>query len=93
MQLPPAHMYAAEMQSVLVVQLVLHALVPQMNGVQELVAGVWQVPVPLQVDAGWYVDVEQVWAMHWEPLAYFWQFPPPSHEPFVPQVAMPASVH
>lgn len=41
------------MQSVFVVQLVLQALVPQMNGVQELVAGVWQVPVPLQVDAGW----------------------------------------
>lgn len=31
--------------------------------------------------------------MHWDPLAYFWQLPPPSHEPFVPQVAMPASVH
>jgi hypothetical protein len=55
MQLPPAHMYAAEMQSVLVVQVVLQALVPQMNGVQELVDGVTQepVPVPVQVDGGW----------------------------------------
>jgi hypothetical protein len=47
-------MYAAEMQSVSAVQVVLQALVPQMNGVQELVAGVTQapVPVPVQVDAG-----------------------------------------
>ena len=45
-------MYAAEMQSLLVVQVVLQAFVPQMKGVQELVAGVWQVPVPLQVEAG-----------------------------------------
>jgi hypothetical protein len=64
-------MYAAEMQSALVVQVVLQALVPQMNGVQEEVAGVTQVPAVLQVEAGWRVDVEQVGAMHWVPLAYF----------------------
>jgi hypothetical protein len=78
MQLPAEHMYAAEMQSEFVVQLVLQALVPQMKGVQELVVGVWQVPVPLQVDAGWYVDVEQLWAMQVVPLAYLRQLPPPS---------------
>ena len=71
MQAPPAHMYAAEMQSVLVVQVVRQAFVPQMKGVQELVAGVTQVPAVLQVEAGWYVDVEQVCAMHVVPLAYF----------------------
>jgi hypothetical protein len=59
------------MQSALVAQVVLQALVPQMNGVHELVAGVTQVPVPLQVDAGWRVDVAQVCAMHCVPLAYF----------------------
>jgi hypothetical protein len=64
-------MYAAEMQSALVVQVVLQALGPQMNGVQELVVGVTQVPVVLQVEAGWYVEVAQLWAMHWVPLAYF----------------------
>jgi hypothetical protein len=52
MQLPPAHMYAAEMQSALVLQVVLQAFVPQMKGVQELVAGVTQDPAVLQVDAG-----------------------------------------
>lgn len=71
MQDPPAHMYAAEMQSVSAVQAVLHALVPQMNGVQELVAGVTHVPEVLQVEAGWYVEVAQLWATHWVPLAYF----------------------
>ena len=45
-------MYAAEMQSVSAVQVVLQALVPQMNGVQELVVGVTQVPAVLQVEAG-----------------------------------------
>jgi hypothetical protein len=64
-------MYAAEMQSVSAVQVVLQALVPQMNGVQELVAGVTQVPEVLQVEAGWYVEVAQLWAMHVVPLAYF----------------------
>ncbi len=95
MQLPAEHMYAAEMQSALVVQVVLHAFVPQMNGVQELVAGVTQlpVPVPVQVDAGWRVEVEQVGAMHCVPLAVIWHFPPPSQKPFVPQVARPASAH
>jgi len=64
-------MYAAEMQSVSAVQVVLQALVPQMNGVQELVVGVTQVPAVLQVEAGWYVDVAQLCAMHVVPLAYF----------------------
>jgi hypothetical protein len=46
-------MYAAEMQSVSAVHVALQALGPQMNGVQELAAGVTQVPVVLQVEAGW----------------------------------------
>jgi len=45
-------MYAAEMQSALVPQEVLQAFVPQMNGVQELVAGVMQTPAVLQVELG-----------------------------------------
>lgn len=79
------------MQSVLVVQMVLHALVPQMKGVQELVAGVTQVPVPLQLDASWSVEVAQVCAMHWVPLAHLRQAPLPSQKPSRPQLAMLAA--
>src|ERR1700729_1310895 len=86
MQLPPEHMYAAEMQSALVAQVVLHALIPQMNGVHERAAGVTQVPVPLQLDAGCSVEVTQVCALHSVPLAYFWQAPFPSQYPSIPQL-------
>ena len=81
------------MQSALVAQVTLQALVPQMNGVHELVAGVTQVPVPLQFDAGWRVEVAQVCAMHCVPLAYFWQAPLPSQKPSLPQLAAPPLVH
>jgi len=81
------------MQSALEAQVVLQALVPQMNGVHELVVGVTQVPVPLQVDCGCKVEVVQVCAMHWVPLAYFWQAPLPSQKPLVPQEGASASVH
>jgi hypothetical protein len=80
------------MQSALLAQVVLHALAPQMNGVHEEVAGVTQVPVPLQVEVGWKVEVAQLWPMHWVPPAYFWQAPLPSQKPSLPQLVIPASV-
>jgi hypothetical protein len=80
------------MQSALVAQVVLQALVPQMKGVQELVAGVTQVPVPLQLDIGCSVEVAQVCAMHWIPLAHFRHAPLPSQKPSRPQLAMLAAV-
>jgi hypothetical protein len=60
--------------------------------VHELVADVTQVPVPLQVDWGWRVEVAQVGAMHCVPLAYFWHAPFPSQKASVPQLGLPASV-
>jgi hypothetical protein len=79
------------MQSALVVQMVLQAVGPQMKGVQELVAGVTQVPVPLQFDASCSVAVAQLCAMHCVPLAHFRQAPLPSQKPSRPQLAMLAA--
>jgi hypothetical protein len=52
------------MQSALLVQLVLHAPVPQVYGEHEEVVGVPQVPAPLQVAAAVSVDPVQVAATH-----------------------------
>jgi hypothetical protein len=45
----------------------------------------------LQVKVVNVVPVESQVAWHWSPAAYFWQAPPPSHQPLVPQVATPWS--
>ena len=81
------------MQSALVVQLVLQALVPQMNGVQELVAGSGRFRCRCRSTPDGKSTSSRSGRCTWDPLAYFWQAPLPSHEPFVPQVATPASVH
>lgn len=65
------------------------ALVSQAYGKHDVVAGVMQVPAPLQVESG--VDalvvVGQVASMHGVPEAHFWHAPA-SHLPLVPQVDM-----
>jgi hypothetical protein len=57
------------------------------------VGGDVQVPLPLQVVAGVRVEPVQEAAPHAVPAAYLWQAPLPSQNPFVPQVAAPASLH
>jgi len=52
-----------------------------------------QVPVPLQTEAGAWVDPVQVAGAHCVPAAYFWQAPAPLQNPLLPQLVAPASVH
>ena len=47
---------------------------------------IWQVPVPLHVRGGVYVDPAQLCCTQTVPLAYIRQPPPPSHAPSLPQV-------
>jgi hypothetical protein len=54
--------------------------------VQELVVGVEQVPVPLQVAFGVSVEPAQVAPTQVVPEGYFWQAPLPLQRPLVPQV-------
>ena len=72
-------------QFAFVVQVVVQALAPQMNGVQAFVAGVTQVPLPLQVDAGCAVPVVQDAAPQLVPETKFRQAPAPLHVPSRPQ--------
>jgi len=92
-QLPERQVFGL-VQSVLVVQVVRQAPpVPHTNGSHDDGDVVWQVPVPLQVRAGAYVDPTQVAAAQTVPVAYSRQAPLPSQLPSVPQVDAPLSVH
>jgi hypothetical protein len=91
-QLPALHTFGL-LQSALVVQVVLHAPVPQTNGSQLEVVAAWQVPVPLQVRADVSVTPVQLAAAHCVPDAYRRQAPLPLQKPSVPQAAAPLSVH
>jgi hypothetical protein len=63
-------------------------------GEQFVAVGVEQVPpVPLQVGAGVNSATVQMAFPQTVLDGYFWQAPAPSHEPFVPQLAAPRSVH
>ena len=56
-------------------------------------AGVTQVPVPLQVEAGCSVEPVQLAPMQVVPDGNFWKAPFPSHRPSVEQVEAPAFEH
>lgn len=73
-------------QLALVVQVVAQAVLPQMNGVHGFVAGVTQVPLPLQVDAGCAVPAVQDAAPQLVPETAFRQAPAPLQVPSRPQV-------
>jgi hypothetical protein len=88
LQTYPAAQSPAAVHEVRHVPFVLHAYVPQEDCVPA-----WQVPVPLHVRACVYVPAAQVSAAHDVPAAYRSQAPAPSHAPFVPQLAAPASAH
>ena len=85
-QSPPLH-WLPLAQPVLLVQVVVQAFVPQMNGVQAFVAGVTQVPLPLQVDAGCAVPAVHEAAPQLVPETVFRQAPAPLHVPSRPQGA------
>jgi len=89
---PPLQMLGL-LQSALVVQLVLHAPVPQRYGSQLDAVPAWQVPVPLQVRREVSVAPVQLAAAHWVPETYRRQAPLPLQKPSVPQAAAPLSVH
>ena len=72
-------------QFALVVQVVVQALAPQMNGVHCFGAGVTQVPLPLQVDAGCAFPAVQDAAPQLVPETTFRQAPAPLHVPSRPQ--------
>lgn len=92
-QLPPMQVFWP-VQSVVAVQVVLQAPpVPHTNGSHCDGDVVWQVPVPLHVRAGEYVDPTQVAVAQTVPVAYSRQPPVPSQVPSVPQPAAPLSVH
>ena len=74
------------MQSALVTQVFTQAAPVHLPGAQLIVAGVTQVPVPLQVEAGARVEVVgQLAATHWVPEVQRAQAPA-VHDPVVPQV-------
>lgn len=73
------------MQSALVLQLVLQALVPQLYGMQLDVVGAAQVPLPLQLETCDSVEPVHVWVPQ-ETVAAAWAHAPaPSHTPVLPQ--------
>jgi hypothetical protein len=78
---------------VFVVQLVLHAPVPQAYAPHDWFAGVTHALLELHVDVGVSVDPVQVAARHVVPAPYLRQAPPPLHVPSVPQVEAPWSIH
>lgn len=84
---------AGGMQSTLLAQVVLHAVVAHLNGKQAVGAGVTQAPAPSQLDAGVeaIVAVAQTAPLQVVPLPYCWQ-KPAWHLPFVPQLAAPWSL-
>jgi hypothetical protein len=65
----------------------------QAKAPQEVGAAGVQVPVPLQSEAGVWVEPVQVAAAHWVPAAYFWQAAAPLQNPLLPQVGAVASAH
>ena len=75
-------------QSASTMQAPRHALVPQVNGKQDVVVGVLQIPAPSQVARPVNIVPEQVGFLQLVPVAYFWQAPP-AHLPLVPQLAAP----
>jgi hypothetical protein len=84
-----------EAQSPSAVQVVRHAPVPQVYGLQPTVPTVWHVPLPLHVRAGVSVTVDagQLAATQIVPVAYCRHAPAPLQKPSVPHVDAPASVH
>src|SRR5687767_7029115 len=72
-QVVPVQMNCGPRQSVLAVQLVLQAPVPQRYGLHELVVGVTQTLLVLQVEAGVSVEPVQVGSAHFVPAAYLRQ--------------------
>jgi len=70
---------------VLSVQVVRQADVPQTYGEQLVVAGVAQLPVPVQWETGVYVPPLQEVAPQLMEAAAFWQLPSPSQVPTKPQ--------
>jgi hypothetical protein len=99
-QIVPVQTFGAAQSAaeVAIVQLALQTLfvVSQLNPPAHGVVagdGAAQVPLPLHALAS--VSVEPALhaaAAHWVPVAYIWQAPEPLHEPFVPQLAAPASM-
>jgi hypothetical protein len=80
----PWHVVGA-MQSPSTVQVVLHAPVPQMYGVQLDVGVTPQVPVPVQCETGVNVEPVQEAAPQLTLLFACRHAPPPSHAPVLPQ--------
>jgi len=72
-------------QFALVVQVVVQAVAPQMNGVHCFGAGVTQVPLPLQVDAACALPLVQEAAPQLVPERAFRQAPAPLQVPSRPQ--------
>jgi hypothetical protein len=84
---------SGETQSALDAQVVLQAFVPQTYCMQLIGAGATHALLVLQVEAAVALPLVQVPAAHWVPEGYFWQAPLPLQKPFVPQLAVPWSVH
>lgn len=81
-------------QSLSVWQVVKHPVVPlHWKGAHWVVVAAAQTPAAVQVRALVVTAPMQLAGMHTVPVGYFWQAPLPSHTPFVPQDAAPASLH
>jgi len=89
----PMHTKLGARQSGLVAHVVLHTPLPQVYGEQDEVAGVLQVPLPLQVAAGVSVEPVQVAGAHWVPDAYWRHAPLPLQNPSRPQVEAAVIAH
>ena len=81
------------MQSAFEPHVVAHDVAPHMYAPHDTVPGVWQMPAPLQVLAGWAVATEHDAAMHTVPCVHLRQAPPPSHMPSRPQVDVASGAH
>jgi hypothetical protein len=60
---------------------------------QDRVGGVWQVPAPLHVLGGWYVETLHDSPMQAVPAVHLRQAPAPSHMPSWPQVDVACCAH
>ena len=89
----PAAQWVPAVQSAFEPHVAAHPEAPHMNAPHDMVFGIWQMPAPLQVLAGWYVEPEQEAAVHTVPSVHLRQAPPPSHCPSRPQVAVSSGAH
>ena len=64
--------------------LVLHAVVPQVNGVQLVVTGAGQTPLPLQLVAAVARPAAQLAVTQTLVVGCSWQAPPAAHRPVLP---------